>query len=282
MGTLFNKKPIPEGWATPLESWLGSLRAQGHRIATIDTKLRHLAHFARSNPGLRPENLTAEYALAWSATQEWMPETRHGYYGSFKAFLTWLNQTTGQNRLTEMPRVRRPRTKARPVPERVLQTVLTSHDPRISLGPRLAASAGLRRSEIVVIHLDDFREDPLGRSLLVHGKGGTDRLVPLADGLDTAIRHYVAAHNITGYLFPGECDGHIGSTWLGKLINQQLPRPWNLHGLRHRFATTIYQQTHDIIVVQQLLGHESVATTQRYLAYNADQLRHAVNLADAA
>lgn len=107
-------------------------------------------------------------------------------------------------------------------------------------------------------------------------------MVPLAEGLDVAIRHYVAAHNTTGYLFPGDHDGHIGSTWIGKLINQQLPRPWNLHSLRHRFAITIYQQTKDLIVVQQLLGHESVATTQRYLAYNAEQLRRAVNLADAA
>ncbi len=199
MGNLYNKKPIPEGWAGPLETWRGLQRAQGQRAATIDTKLRHLSYFARCNPDLRPEDVTVEYALAWSATQDWMPETRHGYYGSFKSFLVWLNQTTGQNRLTEMPRVRRPRTKARPVPEPVLQTVLTSHDPRISLGSRLAASAGLRRSEIIVIHLDDFREDGLGRSLLVHGKGGTDRLVPLADGLDTAIRHYVAAHHITDY-----------------------------------------------------------------------------------
>ena len=223
MGTLFNKKPIPDGWANPLKAWSGSQRAQGQRVATIDTKIRHLAYFARSNPGLQPEDVTVEYALAWSATKDWMPETRHGYYGSFKSFLVWMNQTTGQNRLADMPRVRRPRTKARPVPERVLQSVLTSHDPRVSLGSRLAASAGLRRSEIIVIHLDDFRDDGLGRSLLVHGKGGTDRLVPMADGLDAAIRNYVAAHHITGYLFPGECDGHIGSNWLVKLINQQLP-----------------------------------------------------------
>ncbi len=265
-----------------IESWLGSLRARGQRYATVETNRRHLNYFARSNPRLQPEDLTVGYALAWSATQNWMPETGHGYYGSFKSFLVWMNQTTGQNRGVEMPRVRRPRTKARPVPERVLQSVLTSHDPRISLGSRLAASAGLRRSEIIVVHVDDFQEDLLGRSLLVHGKGGTDRFVPLADGLNAAIRDYVASHHITGYLFHGECDGHIGSNWLGKLINQQLPRRWNLRGLRHGFASTIYQQTHDAIVVQQLLGHESVATTQRYLAYNAEQLRCAGNLADAA
>lgn len=160
--------------------------------------------------------------------------------------------------------------------------MLTSSDPRISLGSRLATTAGLRRSEIVDVHLDDLREDVAGgRSLLVHGKGGAERFVPLADGLDDAIKHYVATYHVTGYLFPGDCKGHIGSTWSGKLINQQLPRPWNLHGLRHRFATTIYQQTHDIIIVQQLLGHESVATTQHYVAYDAEQLRRAVNPADS-
>lgn len=104
----------------------------------------------------------------------------------------------------------------------------------------------------------------------------------LAVGLDAAIRNHVARFGLIGYLFPSECDGHIGSIRMGKLINRQLSEPWTLHGLRHRFATTIYQQTKNLIVVQQLLGHESVAATQRYFAYNADQLRAAVNLTDTA
>jgi len=64
------------------------------------------------------------------------------------------------------------------------------------------------------------------------------------------------------------------------LVNAELPKPWTLHGLRHRFATAIYQKTKDLIVVQQLLGHASVATTQRYLAFTSDSLRAAVNAAD--
>lgn len=170
MGVLYNCKPVPEGWAAPLEAERGAQRAQGQRTAMIDTKIRHLAYFARSNPGLAPWDVTVEYVLAWAATKDWVPETRHGYYGSFKSFLAWLKQTTGNNRPVELPRVRRPRTKARPVPEHILKTLLTSPDPRISLGSRLAASAGLRRSEIIVVHLDDFRDDLLGRSLLVTGR----------------------------------------------------------------------------------------------------------------
>lgn len=90
--------------------------------------------------------------------------------------------------------------------------------------------------------------------------------MPLAAGLDAAIRNHVARLGVTGYLFPGEYDGHFGPTWLGKLINRQLPEPWTPHGLGHRFTTTKYQQTRDLIVVQQLLGHESVATTQRAIS----------------
>ncbi len=74
VGTLYNRKPAPVAWHGLIETWLASLRARGQRIATVETKRRHIAHFARSNPGLRPEELTIEYVLAWSATKDWMPE----------------------------------------------------------------------------------------------------------------------------------------------------------------------------------------------------------------
>lgn len=282
MGTLFNRKSLPEPWQGPVTQWLDDLRSKGHRAATVDTRRRHLEYFARQHADCDPWDVTAEGILAWAAEQAWMPQTRHSYYSTFTSFLNWRDRHGGITHKGAFPTVRRPRKPARPVPDDLLRVILRSDDPRVALGARLAASAGLRRSEIAVVHLHDFTEDLLGRSLLVHGKGGSDRFVPLADGLDAAIRDYVRTQGITGYLFPGECSGHIGSAWIGKLINRQLPKPWTLHGLRHRFASTIYRQTHDIIIVQQLLGHESVATTQQYLAFNEAQLRRAVNIADAA
>jgi site-specific recombinase XerD len=51
---------------------------------------------------------------------------------------------------------------------------------------------------------------------------------------------------------------------------------WTAHSLRHRFATRAYAGERDLLTVQQLLGHSSVATTQRYTQIPDDALRRAV------
>lgn len=282
MGTRFNRKATPAGWEA-VDEWGQWLKAQGLRTETIRVKRQHLMRFARCNSGLKPHQLTVELVLSWAAQQDWKPETRHHVYGTFSQFMTWERKRKRRqdDRPVVFPTVRRPRTLARPVPDEVIDELLHHTDARIALAARLAAHAGLRRSEIALVHTNDLIDDGLKRSLLVHGKGGVERLVPLSERLEAAIRSYQQQQGITtGWLFPGAISGHISSTWLGKLLNGQLPRPWTLHGLRHRFATAVYAATHDIIVVQQLLGHASVATTQRYLAFTDEQLRAAIELAD--
>ncbi|MDO5678067.1 MAG: tyrosine-type recombinase/integrase [Propionibacteriaceae bacterium] len=233
-----------------------------------------MAHFARAHSQIEPAAIGVPDVLLWAATRAWAPETRHSYYASFTSFWTWQLGAP-----VEFPHVRRPQGVARVLPDLLFESLLASPDPRICLGAHLAAGAGLRRSEIAVISIHDISDDLLGRSLTVHGKGGRTRLVPLSAKLDEAVASYVEDYAITGYLFPGDIDGHISATWLGKLINNSLPKPWSMHCLRHRFATRVYQATKDLVVVQQLLGHESIATTQRYLAFTPDSLRHAVDMA---
>jgi phage family integrase/recombinase protein len=272
----YNRKTPPRGWEEPIDHWAAWLTAQGLRPSTIRVKKNHIVFFARCNPDLQPHDLTVEAVLDWAATRAWKPETRHGNYGSFSQFMTWL-----QGKKITFPAVRRPRTLARPVPDEVIEGFLHGPDARACLAIRLAAYAGLRRCEIPLTNTADLIDGIGGRSVLVHGKGGHERLVPLSQRLDAAIRDYQADHGIEqGWLFPGGTHGHLGADRIGKMVNDQLPKPWTLHGLRHRFATAVYRATRDIIVVQQLLGHASVATTQRYLAFTDDSLRAAVNLAD--
>lgn len=280
MGIRYNRKHTPPRWEL-VDEWALWLKARGLRPETIRVKRQHLMQFARANQHLQPHDLTVEVVLGWASTRDWRPETRHHFYGSFIQFMTWERKRRNDPRPVEFPLVRRPRTLARPVPDHIIDTLTVHPDARVTLAARLAAFAGLRRGEIPQVQVNDFIDEPDGRTLLVHGKGGVERLVPISTHLDTAIRHYQAAKGITaGWLFPGLIDGHISATWLGKLVNTELPKPWTLHGLRHRFATAIYQKTKDLIVVQQLLGHASVATTQRYLAFTSDSLRAAVNAAD--
>lgn len=124
------------------------------------------------------------------------------------------------------------------------------------------------------MHTDDLVDDLVGWSLIVHGKGGRDRIVPLTAG--------IAAELLTlddGWVFPGRIDGHLSPRRVGELATDALDGAWTLHTLRHRFATRTYQIDHDVFAVQQLLGHSSAETTRRYVQTDRSRLRGLVERA---
>ena len=113
-------------------------------------------------------------------------------------------------------------------------------------------------------------DDPsLDVSLIVRGKGDKQRIVPLPDDLAGIIM------DARGYLFPGRFGGHVEESYIGDHISRLLPDGYAAHTLRHRFATTAYAATHDLFVVAELLGHESVETTEHYVAMPDGRLREA-------
>ena len=79
----------------------------------------------------------------------------------------------------------------------------------------------------------------------------------------------------TGHLFPGQCDGHLSVVYVGQLISSLMPAGYTMHTLRHRMATRAYRGSRNLRAVQTLLGHASVATTQRYCACDDDEVRAA-------
>lgn len=76
-----------------------------------------------------------------------------------------------------------------------------------------------------------------------------------------------------GYLFPGRWGGHVEASYVGSHLAHILGEPWTAHSLRHRYATVTYESTHDLLLVQRLLGHASVRTTQIYVALPDARLR---------
>ena len=68
-------------------------------------------------------------------------------------------------------------------------------------------------------------------------------------------------------------DGHVEASYVGSHLADILGKPWTAHSLRHRYATTTYEATHDLLLVQRLLGHASVRTTQIYVALPDARLR---------
>ncbi len=241
---------------------------------------RRLLTLSRAIPDVDPRDLDASDILPWAAAQNWSRETRYSYYSTLRGFLTWLDTAypRPQGPREELPTITRPHGVPRPAPNDVVRLVIGHPDARIALAGRLAGQAGLRRTEITLVHENDLVEDLFGLSLLVHGKGGKTRLVPLSETLTAAMQRYRDQLSIHGWFFPGAIDGHLSSAWLGTLVSRALPAPWTLHSLRHRFATDVFARTGNLILVQQLLGHSSVATTQRYVAIPDNLARRAVNL----
>jgi len=273
MGTLYNAKTTPEGWQQPLSGWSNELAATGMRPASIKTRRRQITFFARDSRIETPHDVTSEGLLDWCAARPWQPETRRTNYSAFRSFFAW---TAGpaENPAAALPAVHRGQGVPLPIPDLLWREAITTADERTRHILRLAGMMGLRRTEISEVHTADLIGGP---SLLVHGKGGRQRIVPVPTAFATDLTDALSA--AAGWLFPGGHEGHLGPERIAELARQALPEGWGLHTCRHRFATTVYARCHDLLVVQRLLGHTSVATTQRYTAIPDDAARHAVNLA---
>lgn len=232
--------------------------------------------------GGSPWAVTGDELTGWVSAQDWARETRRSVYGSLRGFWDW---GVGSGRCEVSPAAVLPAVAAgparpRPTPERSYRAALAAADARERLILRLAAECGLRRAEIAQIHARDLLEDLGGWSLVVHGKGGRDREVPMAEGLATIVRAQLMATG--GWLLPGGDHGHLSPRYVGILASRLLPDGWTLHTLRHRCASVAYAVDRDLLGVQALLGHASVATTQRYVKVPDDAVRRAVRRAAAA
>ena len=273
--------PHPSTWPTYERRWTDSLRAAGRPETTIYLRRYHLRRLARET-GHNPVTLTGDDLIRWAAAHRWSRDTRRSVRSSLRSFYTWLHDTGERhdNPAHVLGIVRPQEPRPHPAPRGAIRDALTRATPHQRLAIRLAAEHGLRRGEVAIVHHRDLREDLLGWTLIVHGKGGKDRAVPLSDDLTALLR--ATAHAGNGYVFPGQINGHISPATLGKQISALLPDGVTMHSLRHSFATTTYHETGDLLAVQILLGHASPATTQRYVQVPTQRLRAVTETARVA
>lgn len=218
---------------------------------------------------------TPEHLAAWLAAHEhWAPSTKASARSSLTTFFSWAHKHghRADNPSADLKPVRVPMPPPKPVPETVLKDALDKATPRQRLALLLGAFAGLRRAEIAGLHADHIELD--GGRLRVTGKGGRTRLVPVHPVLMPYMEEAKAAG---GYLFPNASGKPVTPTTIGRLVKPLLGKGLSTHSLRHRFATAVHAGSHDLRAVQELLGHSSLGTTQRYLACTDEQKVNAVH-----
>lgn len=146
-------------------------------------------------------------------------------------------------------------------------------------------ASGLRVSELVALPFAAVARDP--RVLIVRGKGGKERMVPLTDAAREAITAYkevrqsfLAEGATSPFLFPSRGrEGHLTRRRLGQLLKELAiecglrPSAVSPHVLRHAFATHLLDHGADLRSVQQMLGHADISTTQIYTHVLAERLK---------
>lgn len=267
-----NKISAPVPWRKSINGWTDTLRAAGLSAQTIKSRRYKMVHLATLLMPSGPEDVTTEQIVQAFARQQWKPETRKAYRNTISSFFRWLHKSgrRSDDPSLDVPRVKKPHAHPRPCPDRYIAAAMKMATTSERLMIRLGAECGLRRGEIARVHSDDVVADSAGRSLIVRGKGDKQRIVPLPDDLAGIIM------DARGYLFPGRFGGHVDESYIGDHISRLLPDGYAAHTLRHRFATTAYAATHDLFVVAELLGHESVETTEHYVAMPDGRLREAM------
>ncbi|MDR2552456.1 MAG: tyrosine recombinase [Treponema sp.] len=146
-------------------------------------------------------------------------------------------------------------------------------------------SAGLRISELVSLSVKDLEDGC--RTARVTGKGGKERYVFFSDEASLAMEEYLSARKVrirveapTDRLFINRRGGPIsvpGVRWIiGRYGDRTgLGKHVHPHALRHSFATHLVNSGCDVRLVQELLGHASISTTQRYTHVDMEHLRQA-------
>lgn len=243
-----------------IEAYLAACEAQGLARATRARRLSALRQFYRFavEEGLCAENPTLR--LAGPGRAQRLPRT--------------LSEAEVEALLAAA------RSDRRPEPERLRATCLME----------LLYATGLRVSELVSLPVAAVRGDP--RMILVRGKGGRERMVPLSPPARAALAAWLACRDraeaaaraagrpASRHLFPSSgAAGHLTRQAFFALVKTLAleagidPARVTPHVLRHAFATHLLARGADLRVIQTLLGHADIATTEIYTHVLDERLR---------
>lgn len=253
--------PRVVAWAVAIADYLTWLRALAGGVRGRSAYAAHTCSDSRSCTPTLGRSPATTWRCGWPA-QIWH-RSRRSMRCTVASFYRWavLAERTSINPAATLQPVKLPRKLPRPITHDALTRALSDGGDRQRLILMLAAVAGLRRAEIAAVHFRDI----VGEQLLVRGKGGHHRLIPLHPKLlaelDAERLRRISGRSGSGWsgpyvhpeghLFPSALTPtHLTAEWVGTIAQGCLPPGWTLHTLRHRFASHAYAAQRDLRAVQ--------------------------------
>lgn len=265
-------------------AYLTHRKALGELRPTSVSTIRYtLDGFHRVVGEVTPARLRREHIEAWLIEKQMAPATARSQLSQLRAFFGWCVRN---GYVTRDPTVgvrgpKPPRYLPRSLRlSAVEQTLDHLPDARAQAIVLLMAQEGLRCCEVANLQVADV--DPAERVMLIHGKGGHQRVLPISDETWEALRSYLVEHPsragpfIRSYNHPRR---GLTASWISRMVSGWIHGAGveaSGHALRHTALTDMLRAGANVRDVQAAAGHASLATTGRYLGWSMGDLRQAM------
>jgi integrase/recombinase XerD len=214
----------------------------------------------------------------------------HDTYRQIRAALKFLYIVTLKQTcvVAHLPVARRPRRRLPEVltPQELAALFNALEAPKYRAVLMTCYAAGLRISEACHLRVADIDSQRMVLRIR-NGKGGQDRFTMLSPRLLVILRRYWLLDQPTAWLFPGRDAAHPISTDAVRRVFRRACAAAGLtrkhctpHSLRHSFATHLLDAGTDLVLIQTLLGHQSIRTTCRYTHISTERLQKATSPLD--
>jgi integrase/recombinase XerD len=290
-------------WQSALKGFQNYLKLEkslsGNSIEAYSRDIGRLREYAEIQvPILKPDNIVLSdlrQFIQWVNELGMIPSTQARILSGIKSFYKFMLiediVTSDPSELLESPRITRKLPDTLSYEE--INTLIAAIDLSKPDGPRNKAmlemlySCGLRVSELIELRLSNLYLDI--EFIKVLGKGNKERLVPISNTAIKALQQWLNYGRVHSKINKGEEDlvflGRRGTrltrVFVFMLIKQLaasvgLKKKISPHTFRHSFATHLIEGGADLRAVQEMLGHESITTTEIYTHLDRDYLKSTI------
>ena len=240
---------------------------------TIKSYKIHLVGLLLTYPKEKPSLIKADqvqaYILKQIKTKNISESTHNQLVNALKAFYERVCKQTGKVKSFVRPK-KKPKKLPNILSKKEVEHLLNSiqnlkHKAMIAL----IYSAGLRKGELIKLRKKDII---FSRKCIFvkNGKGKKDRFVMLSPKIENMLHQYIKIHRPKYWLFEGQTRGQYSESSLQNIFTRAKEKskvnPYiTIHGLRHSFATHLHESGVPLFAIKDLLGHNSIKTTEIYL-----------------